>query len=135
MCTSSTYLDPPKSPHDRPAAEILIPKPNSSFPTAYLYASNRNDPSPEGDSIAIFCIENPNTLELVGEFRTGLKHVRGMVFGGQDDRWLVVGGVKGGGVKVLERIDGGRHFKVASQNEDIKAPSGFLWSVDINGQE
>ncbi|KAG2158683.1 uncharacterized protein EDB93DRAFT_1076435 [Suillus bovinus] len=37
------------------------------------------------------------------EVRTGLNHVQGMAFGGDEDKYLVVGGVEGGGVKVFER--------------------------------
>ena len=105
-------------------AEILIPKPNTAFPTPYIYVSNRNDPHPDGDSIAIF---TPSPFELVAEVRTGLNHVRGMMFGGEDDKWLIVGGVNGGGVKVLERIGDGKDFREIAANSDIKAPTGFLW--------
>ncbi|KIL60635.1 hypothetical protein M378DRAFT_167864, partial [Amanita muscaria Koide BX008] len=84
-----TAIPPPNAMF---AAEILLPNPNSTFPTPYVYVSNRDDPSPEGDSISIFSIEEPGKLVLVNEVRTGLKHVRGMQFGGQDDKWLIVGG-------------------------------------------
>jgi 6-phosphogluconolactonase (cycloisomerase 2 family) len=109
------------------AAEILIPDPNVTFPTPYVYTSNRGDPSPGGDTIAIFSIANPDTLELVAEVRTGLRDVRGMVFGGPDDRWLIAGGVSNGGVKIFERVDEGRDLKAIATNEDIIAPAGFLW--------
>jgi 6-phosphogluconolactonase (cycloisomerase 2 family) len=92
-----------------------------------MYISNRNDPSPEGDTIAIFSVEDPEGLELVEEFRTGLKHVRGIAFGGPDDRWLIAGGVNGGGVSIFERIDGGRNLKLVARNENIESPTGFLW--------
>jgi hypothetical protein len=118
--------NPPTAPHDMLAAELLIPAPNRTFSTPYAYVSNRNDPSPEGDTIAIFSIAG-DSLELVAEVRTGLKHLRGMVFGGADDKWLVAGGVHGGGVKVFERIDGGKGLKVVAENGGIEAPTGFLW--------
>ncbi|KAF7309727.1 3-carboxy-cis,cis-mucoante lactonizing enzyme [Mycena indigotica] len=121
-----TMSNPPTPPHDMLAAELLIPKPNASFPTAYAYVSNRNDPSEEGDTIAIFGIEG-ETLELVAEVRTGLKHLRGMVFGGPDDKWLVAGGANGGGVKVFERVDGGRGLKEIAANSSVDSPTGFLW--------
>ncbi|KAI0683998.1 putative isomerase YbhE [Cytidiella melzeri] len=109
------------------AAEILLPKPNRSFPSPYLYVSNRNDPSPEGDVIAIFSVEDPEKLVPVAEVRSGLKHLRGMQFGGSDDKYLVAGGAQGGGVKVFERVDGGKGLKgVASIN--LNAPTGFLWA-------
>lgn len=109
------------------AAEILLPAPNKTYPTPYLYVSNRNDPSPEGDVIAIYSVANPEKVELVAEVRSGLKHLRGMVFGGPDDKYLVAGGALGGGVKVFERIEGGKGLKeVASVH--LEAPTGFLWA-------
>ena len=124
---TSTMSNSP-SPIDMFAAEILLPKPNLTFSTPYLCVSNRDDPSPEGDTIAIFSIANPSKLELVNEVRTGLNHVRGMEFGGPDDRWLVVGGLNAGGVKVFERVDDGKGLKVIAVNEDVDAPAGFLWT-------
>ncbi|KIJ66165.1 hypothetical protein HYDPIDRAFT_181149 [Hydnomerulius pinastri MD-312] len=114
------------TPDNMSAAEILIPITNSSFTTPYIYTSNRDDPSPEGDTIAIFSLENGEEKpELVAEVRTELKHVRGMVFGGEKDKYLVVGGVgargggEGGGVKVYERVDGGKGLKEVAENPSI----------------
>jgi 6-phosphogluconolactonase (cycloisomerase 2 family) len=109
------------------AAEILLPKPNASYPSPYLYATNRNDPSPEGDVIAVFSVANPDKLELVAEVRSGLKHLRGMLFGGADDRYLVAGGARGGGVKIFERVDGGKSLKEIASIQ-LEAPTGFLWA-------
>ena len=67
--------------------------------------SNRNDPSPEGDIISIFSVADPAKIELVAEVRSGLKHLRGMAFGGSDDRYLIAGGAHGPGVKVFERTE------------------------------
>ncbi|KAF9234831.1 Lactonase, 7-bladed beta-propeller-domain-containing protein [Melanogaster broomeanus] len=115
---------------------ILIPTPNTSFPTPYVYASNRNDPSPEGDTIAIFSVANGEEKpELVTEVRTGLSHVRGMVFGGEHDKWLVVGGAgfenRGVGVKVFERVDGGKGLKQLTELDKAVGstmnPTAFLW--------
>ncbi|KAF7294515.1 putative isomerase YbhE [Mycena kentingensis (nom. inval.)] len=125
IATKPTLLKPPPNPHAMLAAELLIPKPNSAFPTAYAYVSNRNDPSPEGDTIAIFGIEG-DALELVTEVHTGLCHLRGMQFGGPQDKWLIAGGVNGGGVKVFERTDGGKGLKEIA-NADVSCPTGFLW--------
>ncbi|KAJ7155486.1 Lactonase, 7-bladed beta-propeller-domain-containing protein [Mycena crocata] len=122
----ATMFNPPTTPNDMLAAELLIPEPNVSFSTPYAYASNRNDSSPEGDSIAIFSIQG-DALELITEVRTGLKHLRGMAFGGADDKWLVAGGAQGGGVKIFERIDGGKGLKVIAENNEVEAPTGFLW--------
>ena len=59
--------------------------------------------------------------------RTGLNHLRGMAFGGPDDKFLVAGGANGGGVKVFERIDDGKSLKLVASNDSVKAPTGFLW--------
>lgn len=122
-----TMSKPPPTPNDMLSAEILIPPTNRSFPTHYCYVSNRNDPSPEGDIISVFAIEGHDSLELVTEFRSGLKHLRGMVFGGPDNKYLVAGGANGGGAKVFERIDGGKSFKVVAELDSVEAPTAFLW--------
>ena len=109
------------------AAEILVTEPSPSFPEPFIYVSNRNDPSPEGDTIAIFTpVDEQGKLGYVGEVRSGLKHLRGMVFGGPDAKWLVAGGAQGGGVKVFERVDGGKGLKEVAAVE-LEAPTGFLW--------
>ena len=120
-------MGPPASSNEFSAAEILIPPPNESFPTPYLYLSNRNDPSPEGDIISIFSIQDPDSLDLIAEIRTGLNHLRGMVFGGPDDKYLIAGGVKEGGVKMFERIDGGKSLELVATYDPIKTPAAFLW--------
>ncbi|TFK26294.1 putative isomerase YbhE [Coprinopsis marcescibilis] len=127
IASTTTMSNPPPSPNDMLAAEIHIPSPNSSFPVAYLYLSNRNDPSPEGDIISIYAIENPDQpLRLITEVRTGLNHVRGMEFFGEDNRYLIAGGGRGGGAKVFERIDGGKDLRVVAENTSLEAPTGFL---------
>ncbi|KAF7356670.1 3-carboxy-cis,cis-mucoante lactonizing enzyme [Mycena venus] len=120
-----TMFNPPTAPHDMLAAELLIPEPNSAFSTPYAYVSNRNNPSEEGDTIAIFSIEG-DALELIAEVPTGLKHLRGMVFGGPDNKWLIAGGANGGGAKVFERIDGGKGLKELAANSSVEAPTGFF---------
>ncbi|CDO76735.1 hypothetical protein BN946_scf184813.g5 [Trametes cinnabarina] len=131
--TISTMANPPPPPDSAYmlAAEILIPPPNGSYPKPYIYVSNRNDPSPEGDIITIFSTVGSDEAgkEKIGraaEVRSGLKHLRGMEFGGPDARWLVAGGAHGGGVKMFERVDGGKGLKEVAQ-VDIQAPTGFLW--------
>jgi 6-phosphogluconolactonase (cycloisomerase 2 family) len=125
--STSTMSNPPPVLTYQLAGEILIPPPNVSFPTPYLYLSNRNDPSPQGDIISIFSIHNPDSLDLIAEIRTGLKHLRGMMFGGPNDKYLIAGGVNGGGVKVFERIDGGKSLQLIVTNDSIQAPTSFLW--------
>jgi len=124
---TSTLSRPSLAPGVMFAAEILVSDLNKTFPEPYLYVSNRDDPSPEGDTIAIFSLDDKEKPRLVQEVRTGLKHVRGMVFGGPDDKWLIAGGVNEGGVKVFERVEGGKNLRIVSQNDSIKAPTTFIW--------
>ncbi|KAL5483101.1 hypothetical protein ACEPAI_8330 [Sanghuangporus weigelae] len=115
------------------AAEILCPAPNPTFPDAYIYVSNRNDPRPHGDLISIFSVhkDGQTALERIGDVPTGLAHVRGFLFFGPDDRYVVVGGANGGGVKVFERINRGRSMREvahlpASDGAAGLAPTAFL---------
>ncbi len=114
---------PPSFLNDMLAAEILIPHPNATFPTPYIYVSNRNDPSPAGDIISIFSTE----AELIAEVRSGLKHLRGMAFGGPDDKWLIAGGAQGGGIKIFERVNDGKGLVEIAANNEAESPTGFLW--------
>ncbi|KAK1234358.1 hypothetical protein PQX77_002439 [Marasmius sp. AFHP31] len=93
-------------------AEIVISKPTSLY-IPYVYIFDRNDPSPEGDTIAIFEASTSDELELIGEVGTGLNHLRRIVFGGPEDQWVATGGSKGGGVlRACERSDSGRNLKL-----------------------
>ncbi|KAK0212099.1 Lactonase, 7-bladed beta-propeller-domain-containing protein [Desarmillaria ectypa] len=121
--TVATMSRPPSFPNNMLAAEILIPHPNATFPTPYIYVSNRNDPSPAGDLISIFSTEP----KLISEVRSGLKHLRGMAFGGPDDKWLVAGGAQGGGIKIFERVDDGKGLVEIAANSEVESPTGFLW--------
>ena len=116
------------------AAEILVPKAIHTDNKSHLYASNREDPSEEGDTIAIFALtdkDNGKAIpELVRQVRTGLRHVRGMHFGGANDQWLIAGGVNKGGVKVFKRIvdkNGREDLEFITENKDIEKPTAFIW--------
>ncbi|EIW80179.1 3-carboxy-cis,cis-mucoante lactonizing enzyme [Coniophora puteana RWD-64-598 SS2] len=109
----------------RLAAELLIAN-QLGGQWKYLYASNRNDPAPAGDTVAIFSLAERGAPILASEVRTGQKHVRGMMFGGPDDRYLVTGGKDGGGVKVWERVSGGRGLRELA-SVDVESPTSFLW--------
>ncbi|OBZ69776.1 6-phosphogluconolactonase [Grifola frondosa] len=63
------------------AGEILVAPPSTVCPAPFVYVSNRDDPSSEGDAIAVFSADG--TLTRVAEVRTELQHVRGMVVGGR----------------------------------------------------
>ncbi|CAE7105803.1 unnamed protein product [Rhizoctonia solani] len=106
------------------AAELLL----VTSPEPLLFATNRNETHPEGDSITVFSPikdGNVDTFKLVNSVRTGLNHARGAAFGGDDDRWLVAGGADKGGVKVFERD--GSELKVVASVHGVIAPTGFLW--------
>lgn len=129
LSSASTLSNPPVVLGSMLAAEIFLAPPTSSFPVPYLYVSNRNDASPEGDSIAIYSLDDPRQPKLVSEPRTGLKHLRGMVLGGkgeEEGKWIVAGGVNEGGVKVFERVDGGKRLKEVAKCE-VEKPTGFHW--------
>ncbi|KAI8971011.1 putative isomerase YbhE [Trametes punicea] len=127
--STMAHFPPPDSAYML-ASEILLPTPNATYPSPYIYVSNRNDPSPEGDVISIFSTVDESvekgTIGRVAEVRSGLQHLRGMEFGGPDGRWLIAGGVNGGGVKIFERVDGGKGLKEVAKIE-LEAPTGFLW--------
>ena len=126
LISTPTKRNPLPHPNDMLAAEILIPTPNEHFPTPYLYVSNRNDPSPEGDTISIFSIAG-DALDLISEVATGLNHVRGIAFGGPDSELLVVGGTKGGGVKIFQRVEGGKNLMQVAHDPSVQSPTGFAW--------
>lgn len=113
------------------AAEVLIPPPNQAFPSTLVYASNRNigpNSDPRGDSIAVLILDADGTLQIINQFFTGLNQVRGMQFGGPDNRFLVASGVVGsGGVSVFERVGDGSHFVQVANNKDIPNLTSFVW--------
>ena len=113
------------------AAEVLIPHPNPTFPSTLVYASNRNtgtNDDPRGDAIAVFSLDANGNLKLVNQFFTGLKQIRGMQFGGPDNKYLVASGVVGdGGVIVFERVGQGSDFVQVASNKEIPNFSTFVW--------
>ena len=134
--TSTLQLQPGEGLGDRGVAELLLAPAlkedtcdgdSGAERAPFLYATNRNDPSAEGDTVAIFSLDNRAAPALVAEIRTGLRHLRGAAIGGEDGRWMVLGGMLGGGVKVYERVDGGRSLKEVVALPDIEEPAGFFW--------
>ena len=113
------------------AAEVLIPPPNSAFPSTLVYASNRNTGStvdPRGDAIAIFSLDADGKLELVNQFFTGLQQIRGMEFGGPDNKYLVASGLAGdGGVIVFERVGQGADFVQVASNTEVLNYMCLAW--------
>ncbi|PVF91115.1 hypothetical protein CPB86DRAFT_792274, partial [Serendipita vermifera] len=105
--------------------ELLI----AHSPSTLLYASNREDPSPGGDAIAIF---QTNPLTKVATIRTGLNHLRGVVLVGPNNAYLIAGGMKGGGIKIYEKVsvDQGSLKEIASLPAGVvEQPSSFIWSL------
>ncbi|KAJ7883517.1 hypothetical protein B0H14DRAFT_3857350 [Mycena olivaceomarginata] len=80
------------------AAEILTP---SACFSRYNYVLTRNtDGTPEE--------------------KLQLDQIRGMQFGGEDDEYLIAGGVAGtAGVVIYQRVDGGRNLTEVARNTDI----------------
>ncbi|KAG9035941.1 hypothetical protein FRB95_010149 [Tulasnella sp. JGI-2019a] len=120
-------------------AALLLARASASFPIPLIYASNRNDPHPEGDTIAIFKPKDASSgFELIGEVRMGLHHIRAVALGGEEDRYLVIGGltggsnlphgVRGGGIKVFERVEGGRSLNEVAHlgEEHVEQPTAFI---------
>ncbi|KAF8265802.1 3-carboxy-cis,cis-mucoante lactonizing enzyme [Lactarius quietus] len=127
LSTTSTLLRPPGEPLGNPyAGELLIAPAVTGDGPPFLYASNRNHPGPGGDTLAILSLENPEAPELVAEVSTSLKHLRGAAIFGEDGRWVFLGGTWGGGVKVYERVDGGRALREVASLPEIEKPTAFL---------
>jgi 6-phosphogluconolactonase (cycloisomerase 2 family) len=106
------------------AAEILL-APNKKF----LYVSNRDDPSPEGDTIAVFSLPtDPKECKIVREIRTGVKHARGMSFS-RDGKYLAVAGSQSGAVKIFEVVQesGDGEVKLVASIEGFEKPTAPLW--------
>ncbi|PVF92624.1 putative isomerase YbhE, partial [Serendipita vermifera] len=111
------------------AGELLI----AHEPSTLIYASNREDSSPGGDAIAIF---QTNPLTKVASVRTGLNHLRGVALVGENDAYLIAGGMKGGGIKIYERVSGDQGYlkEVASLPAGVvEQPSSFIWSPQAGG--
>jgi len=77
--------------------------------------------------VAVFSLDNRTAPAQVAEAHTGLGHLRGAAIGGEDGRWMMLGGMLVGGVKMDERVDGGRSIKEVVALPDIEGPAGFLW--------
>jgi 6-phosphogluconolactonase (cycloisomerase 2 family) len=133
LLAQSSILSP-----DRPAgssygaAELRLSPVTPTFPTRYLYASNRNvSPTnatldPLGDTIAIF---QPYPLKLVKQVHTGVQQIRGMTIGGDKGQYIAVAGLNGGGVAVFERVDGGKDLKLVARYTGPGSTSvvSFVW--------
>ena len=111
------------------AGEILVPKPNDEFLTAFAYVSNRNTGNTtdeRGDTVAIFQLEPE--VKLVAQVFSGVQQIRGMEFGGEKSEYLVLSGVVGtGGVAVFKRTDGGANLAEVARETTVPTRSSFVW--------
>lgn len=94
--------------------------------------SNRNEDNVAGDAIAVFGIDNSTGAVKSGPefYRSGGRHLRGVVMSGDKDaKYVVAGNMLTSSVVVFERdVVGGGLIKVASlQLEDGFQPSSFIW--------
>jgi hypothetical protein len=68
-------------------------------------------------------------LQLVTWVFAGLDQIRGMQFGGEDDEYLIAGGVAGtAGVVIYRRVDGGRNLTEVARNTDIPTSMSVVWA-------
>ena len=63
-------------------------------------------------------------FQYLNSIATGLQHLRSITLGGPDSRYLIAGGVHGGGAKIFERT-GTSLQEVAKV--DIEKPACFVW--------
>jgi hypothetical protein len=69
-------------------------------------------------------------LQLVTRVFAGLDQIQGMQFGGgEDDKYLIAGGVAGtAGVVIYRRVDGGRNLTEVARNTDIPTRTSIVWA-------
>jgi 6-phosphogluconolactonase (cycloisomerase 2 family) len=129
--SSSVSIVPPNPPSGASwaAAELLLPAPNSAFPTPYLYASNRNTGTQDsrGDAITILQYSG-GALSVVGYVFTGLDQIRGMAIGGPNNEYIIAGSYAGGaGVAVFQRTSGGANLTLVARDSTISTRTSFVW--------
>jgi hypothetical protein len=117
----------------------------STDPNPLIFVSNRNEPLPDGDTIAVYTSyaslpPSPDSDEFkqIASIPTGLKHVRSIALspesktGEPAGKYLVAGGAQGGGIKVFEVIRESKEsiklVQVAGIPEGVvESPTAFLW--------
>jgi len=115
------------------AAEVLIPSQNATFPPTLVYALNRTiDPNdgPRGDAITVL---TPTRMENSGSSTNSLQ-LRGMQFGGPDNRFRIASGLIGdGGIVVfMKRVgQGAESVQVASNIEGHSEPHKLCVGTDL----
>ena len=109
---------------------VLLPSLHPGGPLL-LMASNRDSPSSEGDTVALFSVdpEDGGEVKKTGQgWARGLgKHLRGME-GSADGRYVVVAGRNGGGISVLERVgEDGLEVKKVAGLEGLERVVAPIW--------
>lgn len=87
------------------AGEILLLPSLKPGGPHLLLATNRDSPNLQGDSIALFRVDDEGTVSRTDNpfIVTGGKHLRGAGASG-DGHWVLVAGRDGGGVVMFERV-------------------------------
>jgi 6-phosphogluconolactonase (cycloisomerase 2 family) len=106
------------------AAEILL-SPNKQL----VYVSNRNDPSEEGDTIAVYSVATATKEpKLVREIRTGVTHARGMEFS-KDGNYLAVVGNRTNSIRIFSVVEGSKdgEVKFVAGYTGLDKPTTLVW--------
>jgi hypothetical protein len=128
---STLSIIPPNPPNGAvwAAAEVIIPTPNTAFPTPYIYTSNRNTGTQDarGDAITIAQYSG-GALSAVAYVYTGIDQIRGMGIGGANNEFVIVGGYAGsGGVAVFRRTNGGANLTFVARDTTLPTRTSFVW--------
>jgi hypothetical protein len=68
-------------------------------------------------------------LQPVTRVFVGPDQIRGMQFGGEDDEYLIAGGVLGTAeVVIYRRVDGGWNLTEVARNTDIPTGTSVVWA-------
>ncbi|KAF8317657.1 putative isomerase YbhE [Clavulina sp. PMI_390] len=129
LSTLSTLPEGASPTPDMLLAEVLLTPTTPEHPDPLIYVTNRNEPLPAGDTIAVFAPHSPDDagkpFRYLGAVATGLQHLRAISLGGPSSRYLIAGGVNGGGVKVFERT--GETLKEIASAPEVEKPTSFVW--------
>ncbi|KAH8109447.1 putative isomerase YbhE [Phellopilus nigrolimitatus] len=110
--------------------EIVIPAVSPSLSGSFVLTSNRNTGTqdPKGDAITVFSAGPAGELELFDYVFTGIDQIRGMHLFGDEDRYVIAGGVAGeAGVLVYERTGSGGNLTLLAQNTEVPTRTSFVW--------
>lgn len=106
------------------AAEILL-SPGKQL----VYVSNRNDPSEEGDTIAVYNVATAaKEPKLIREIRTGVTHARGVKFS-KDGKYLAVVGNRTNSIRIFGVVEGSEdgEVKFVAEYTGLDKPTTLVW--------